>query len=82
MIDTGDSVALQEEAKKLGLEVTMFLQTHAHIDHILGLAKVKAQEKYRKTPIYLHPLGEDFSSLPPSPFSPILLVLLRQSARV
>jgi glyoxylase-like metal-dependent hydrolase (beta-lactamase superfamily II) len=59
MIDTGDPRALQGEAESLGLDVTMLLQTHAHIDHILGLAEVKKQEKYKNTPIYLHPEGDE-----------------------
>mmetsp|Transcript_38769 Transcript_38769/g.91551 ORF Transcript_38769/g.91551 Transcript_38769/m.91551 type:complete len:273 (+) Transcript_38769:65-883(+) len=53
LIDTGDAHASLETAKNFGFSIEMLLQTHAHIDHIAGLADIKSNLKEAK--IHLHP---------------------------
>lgn len=54
IIDTGCATASLATAKAHGLTIEYLLQTHAHIDHIAGLAEIK-QETLPDAPIYLHP---------------------------
>lgn len=48
----GDGPGLLQQIDAHNLNLTMILQTHAHIDHVAALNDVIAQ---RKVPIYLHP---------------------------
>lgn len=47
----GDTDGVLARAEERGLELTKILQTHAHIDHVGGLAAMKARTD---APIYLH----------------------------
>src|SRR5215213_2076534 len=52
IVDPGDEVdQLLEAAKSHGLSITNILLTHAHLDHITGVAKAKAS---LGAPIWLH----------------------------
>lgn len=52
IIDPGDEVEqLLEAVRQHGLEVGQILLTHAHVDHLSGVAAAKAA---LKAPIYLH----------------------------
>src|SRR5262245_4774608 len=56
VIDPGDGTSgLIRDAKAAGIEVTAILLTHAHIDHISGVALAKASFD---VPIYLHPADQ------------------------
>jgi hypothetical protein len=55
IIDTGDATASLQTAKSFGLRIEYLLQTHAHIDHIAGLAEIK-ESLLPNAPIHLHPL--------------------------
>jgi hypothetical protein len=54
IIDCGCATASLATAKNFGLTIEYLLQTHAHIDHIAGLADIK-QSALPDAPIYLHP---------------------------
>ena len=54
IFDTGCCRASMETAKNLGLQIEYLFQTHAHIDHIAGLAEIK-ESALADVPIYLHP---------------------------
>ena len=56
IIDTGDATASLEKAKSLGLRIEYLLQTHAHIDHIAGLAEIK-ESFLPDASIHLHPVS-------------------------
>jgi glyoxylase-like metal-dependent hydrolase (beta-lactamase superfamily II) len=57
IIDPGDEVdALLEQATRDRARVTMILLTHAHLDHITGVARAKAA---LGVPVWLHP-GDRF----------------------
>ena len=51
-IDPGDEVDdLLDHARESGLKITMILLTHAHVDHVSGVARAKAA---LQVPIWLH----------------------------
>ena len=56
LVDSGATAAelkyFQNLIEEHGLEVTHLLQTHAHIDHVRGLAV--SRELWPDVPIYLH----------------------------
>lgn len=53
LIDPGEEVAqLLEWAQKAGIELTAIVNTHAHLDHICGIGRVRQRWNI---PIYLHP---------------------------
>lgn len=54
IIDCGCATASLATAKNFGLTIEYLLQTHAHIDHIAGLADIK-RSVLPDAPIYLHP---------------------------
>jgi len=56
VIDPGDGTsALIRDAKAAGVSVKAILLTHAHIDHITGVALAKAAFE---VPVYLHPADQ------------------------
>ena len=90
IIDAGDDDPERwlDIASKLGLKIRHVLLTHAHIDHVAGLASTK--EMLPKVPIYLHPddwlvRAPDLSQQHLSPNSPTLvhrrILLCRSSSR-
>jgi glyoxylase-like metal-dependent hydrolase (beta-lactamase superfamily II) len=53
LIDPGDEVdALLDRASASGLSVRAILLTHAHVDHITGVARAKA--RHPSAPVWLH----------------------------
>ncbi|KAJ1476996.1 hypothetical protein T484DRAFT_1822905 [Baffinella frigidus] len=50
LIDVGDAEASLDAAKNFGVEIKLVLQTHAHIDHVAGLADFKDIPAYRDVP--------------------------------
>ena len=56
VIDPGDGTsALIRDAKAAGVAVRAILLTHAHIDHVTGVALAKATFE---VPVYLHPADQ------------------------
>lgn len=63
LIDSGDAPdRFLAFAKSRGLTITKLLQTHAHIDHVAGLAATK---RAIDAPLYLHPLDQPVYDLVP-----------------
>lgn len=83
VIDPGDgTAALIRDARAAGVVVKAILLTHAHIDHITGVALAKATFE---VPVYLHPADQflydavveqgRYFGIPVSPQPPIDLAL-------
>jgi hydroxyacylglutathione hydrolase len=64
VVDPADNGrGLAATIRETGLELTHILLTHAHFDHVGGLAQLK--EEYPAVPIYIHPDAEQMLSIAP-----------------